>query len=245
MGIEHALRRLGAHGGNNAFALFRFVAAHRPGFTKTTLTLFIGAIVATGLNACSFGVDLTHLFDGTDAATIDAGLDSSPRDAGAEADVARCTLPNLLKNGDFESGATPWATFNSTIEASATARRTGTAGLQICRGPANSSYDGIHNFTPALPLAIYVARVWLRAPGGTAPEGQLYFEDRLGVTIAQQDLGSFGATWTCAEIQGRGEVAQFAFNGLLPGMATCFEADDAEMFLMPPSGMLPAECRCP
>jgi hypothetical protein len=216
--------------------------------------------------ACSFGVDVTGLFGGTDAASdalssleasgiADARTDEDARnaedamsdaalvaDAGRDAAEGPCMLPNLLLNGDFSLGGEGWGGFNCGVQVLRSAARTGAAGGKVC-SPYGYFVAG-YGVAPNLPAATYAARVWTRAS-----PGELDTIMRLGVTNdvtgVDVSMGATTAKWKCSETQTSTPVSRLYVQGNGGGGTNCFEVDDAELFLVPDGGTLPPECKCP
>jgi hypothetical protein len=234
----------------------------------------IAAVCALMGGACSFGIELPPFFDGpstsqaldagyglesSEASRFDAAQNATDGDVGSNdaatvpdqaiADAAetgtspKCKLPNLLKNGDMESGLAPWFADYGNAESKMTAAHTGQFGLRLC-SQGIASYYGTQTLTPALSLARYHVRIWVRAAVASGPLA-------VGMAVAnevsdgpQMNIGPATDKWKCSELESSQIVTGVVANVSAAG-ATCVDLDDAELVEMPVGVPLAPECRCP
>jgi hypothetical protein len=182
--------------------------------------------------------------DASSSAPPDAIVDPPAFDAGA--DGGACPLKNLVSNFGFENGGVGWLPWNSSVAVVPGAARTGSGGVQVCRKPSVSEYDGDQKFATALPAGTYYARAWLRAdPDGGAANGELYLTDETAFAATFKTVGQLGPAWTCAEVTGTHVVASFGVGGQSAALGTCIDADDTAVYEVPPGVVVPAACKCP
>jgi hypothetical protein len=213
---------------------------------------------APGWLACSL---LFPLADTTEGAGLEASVPTS--DAGGAdgfaADVAqqpdadasplegggkKCALPNLLVNGDFESGTSNWFAGGSGVFATSGVARSGDRSAIRC------GTDLHMNFQQNLPApgGRFYMRAWVRSvpDAGAMKTVDLYVDTDVGLRI----LGSISpppADWTCLE--GGQTVAQlnavWIESQALPATGlSCHLLDNVELFRVPDAGV-PPECVCP
>jgi hypothetical protein len=177
----------------------------------------------------------------------DADAASAPDAEGGSDAGSACPLTNLVSNANFENGGVGWLPWNGDIAVTPGARRTGAAGMQVCRRAAVSEYDADQKFATMLPAATYYARAWFRADadaGAGAGVGELYMTDENAYAATYKQVGQVGPVWTCGEVQGTQVVASFGVGGKSTPLGTCVNADDVALYLVPASG-IPPECKCP
>jgi hypothetical protein len=193
-----------------------------------------------------------------DAGAVDAAADagSPPSDAGSGDGgprVPKCSLPNLLPNGDFENGAVRWLPQSTeTVTPTATAAA-GSRSATICTR-AGRTYGTVENLLPASASGVTRVhmRMWTReAPEGKSPsrfDGQFSRVSADSGAPVSHKLTQFEPTWRCSEsIHEYGPYTMLNLT-LFPSDADagmCMGLDEIEVTELPASGNVPAECQCP
>jgi hypothetical protein len=172
---------------------------------------------------------------GTADSSTDAALE--PTDA-AVINPQRCSVPNILQNGDIEAGFSLWQPYSGTFDARGGARHTGLMGLHIC---GTDEYGVLQNFA-LTGAGTFRVRAWVRRFSGPT-DSYLKLVLTGGGSVSSAALPIPGSDWNCIESSVGSSVNAIALTGNGPG-AGCIDLDDVEFFRVPAGGV-PADCRCP
>jgi hypothetical protein len=126
-------------------------------------------------------------YSGTGSVPVDGGADATPAsDAAPENDsstpdadaASEAGAPNLLENGDFESGCARWTASQGSATADTTAR-SGAGSCRLCFAPDPDSGAMAANLYQIVPHTLtsgtrYGATAWVRNAPGTSGASSAY-----------------------------------------------------------------------